>query len=60
MLSRAQRVRDIFIRGAMKYLDDKGQETEIPKIQNTMPRLATTAKEYWMKNADKYTTKEIE
>ena len=60
MLSRAQRVRDIFIRGAMKYLEEKEQELEIPNIQKTMPRLATTAKEYWMKNADKYTTKEIE
>jgi len=60
MLSRAQRVRDIFIRGTMKYLEEKEQELEIPNIQKTMPRLATTAKEYWMKNADKYTTKEIE
>jgi hypothetical protein len=60
ILSRAQGVRDIFIRGSMKYLENKGQETEISKIQHTMPRLANIAKEYWMGKADKYINKEIE
>lgn len=59
MLSRAQKVRDIFIRNAMKYLENKGQDTEIEKIKRTMLRLAQTAKKYWMQNADKYIDKEI-
>lgn len=60
LLSRAQEVRDIFIRGAMKYLEEKNQELEIPNIQKTMQRLAITSKQLWMKNADKYLNKEIE
>lgn len=60
ILSRAQEVRDIFIRGSMKYLENKGQETEIPRIQKMMTRLANIAKEYWMGKADKYINKEIE
>lgn len=60
LLSRAQEVRDIFIRGAMKYLEEKDQELEIPNIQKTMKRLAITSKQLWMRNADKYLNKEIE
>lgn len=59
ILSRAQKVRDIFIRNSMKYLEDNGQEVEIPKIQRMMVRLAQTAKKYWINNADKYLNKEI-
>ena len=60
LLSRAQEVRDIFIRGSMKYLEEKDQELEIPNIQKTMQRLAITSKQLWMRNADKYLNKEIE
>jgi hypothetical protein len=60
LLSRAQEVRDIFIRGAMKYLDEKDQESDIPNIQKIMQKLARTSKEWWMRNADKYLNKEIE
>ena len=59
ILSRAQKVRDIFIRNSMKYLEDNGQEVEIPKIQRMMVRLAKTAKKHWINNADKYLNKEI-
>jgi hypothetical protein len=59
LLSRSQEVRDIFIRGAMKYLEEKEQELEIPNIQKTMQRLARTSKIWWMRNADKYLNKEI-
>ena len=59
ILSRAQKVRDIFIRKSMKYLEDKGQEVEIPKIQRMMVRLAQTAKKHWINNADKYLNKKI-
>ena len=60
LLSRSQEVIDIFIRGAMKYLEEKDQELEIPNIQKTMRRLAITSKQLWMRNADKYLNKEIE
>jgi len=60
MLSRAQRVRDIFIRGAMKYLEEKDQEPDIPNIQKTMQKLARTSKEWWKNNANKYLNKKIE
>jgi hypothetical protein len=60
LLSRSQEVRDIFIRGSMKYLEEKDQELEIPNIQKTMQRLAITSKQLWMRNADKYLNKEIE
>lgn len=59
LLSRAQEVRDIFIRGAMKYLEEKGQELEIPNIQKTMQRLVRTSKIWWVNNANKYLNKEI-
>ena len=59
LLSRAQKVRDIFIRGAMKYLEDKKQDTEMSNIQKTMQRLARTSKVWWMRNADKYLNKKI-
>ena len=59
LLSRAQKVRDIFIRNSMQYLENKGQEAEISKIQKTMPRLAQTSKKYWMMNANKFLNKEI-
>jgi len=59
ILSRAQEVRDIFIRNSMKYLENKGQEVEIPKVQIIMGRLARTAKKYWFNNTDKFLNKEI-
>jgi hypothetical protein len=60
LLSRAQEVRDIFIRGAMKYLEEKDQEPDIPNIQKTMQKLARTSKEWWKNNANKYLNKKIE
>ena len=59
ILSRAQKVKDIFIRNSMKYLENNGQEVEIPKIQRMMIRLAKTAKKYWFNNTDKFLNKEI-
>ena len=60
LLSRSQEVIDIFIRGAMKYLDEKDQEPDIPNIQKTMQKLARTSKEWWKNNANKYLNKKIE
>lgn len=61
ILSRSQEVRDIFIRNAMKYLEnkDKNKVYKNDQIQKTMVRLANTAKKYWMMNADKYINNEI-
>lgn len=59
ILSRAQEVRDIFIRNAMQYLVDRDQSLDDTKIKGSMVRLARTAKKYWKNNADKYTDKEI-
>ena len=58
-ISRAQEVRDIFIRNAMKYLEKKDKELETKQIQSMMLKLARNAKEYWMKNANKFLNKEI-
>ena len=61
ILSRSQEVRDIFIRNAMKYLENKDKDKvfENDQIQKTMVRLANTAKKYWMMNSDKYINNEI-
>lgn len=59
MISRSQGIRDIFIRKAMKYLENNNRDLETNQIQRTMIRLAQTAKKYWMKNADKFLNKEI-
>ena len=50
----------MFIRNAMKYLENQNRELTIENIQRTMIRLAQTAKEFWMNNADKFLNNEIE
>ena len=50
----------MFIRNAMKYLENQNRELTIENIQRTMIRLAQTAKEFWMNNADKFLNSEIE
>jgi len=60
LLSRSQKMRDMFIRNAMKYLENQGRELSIENIQRAMIRLAQTAKEFWMNNADKFLNNEIE
>lgn len=60
LISRSQNMRDIFIRNAMKYLENQDKELSINNIQRTMIRLAQTAKEFWMNNADKFLNNEIE
>jgi hypothetical protein len=60
LLSRSQNMRDMFIRNAMKYLENQDKELSIENVQRTMIRLAQTAKEFWMNNADKFLNNEIE
>ena len=60
LLSRSQNMRDMFIRNAMKYLENQDKELSINNVQRTMIRLAQTAKEFWMNNADKFLNNEIE
>ena len=60
LISRSQNMRDMFIRNAMKYLENQDKELSINNVQRTMIRLAQTAKEFWMNNADKFLNNEIE
>jgi hypothetical protein len=60
LLSRSQNMRDMFIRNAMKYLENQDKSLSIENVQRTMIRLAQTAKEFWMNNADKFLNNEIE
>lgn len=59
LISRSEDVRNIFIRNAMKYLENKGQEPSLKQIERTMVRLVKNAKEYWMREANKYINKKI-
>lgn len=59
ILSRAQEVKDIFIRAAMDYLLDNEQEFDEYNIKRSMQRLGGTAKKYWMINANEYVNKKI-
>jgi hypothetical protein len=59
LISRSQNMRDIFIRNAMKYLENQDKELSINNIQRTMMILARTAKGFWMNNADKFLNNEI-
>jgi hypothetical protein len=59
ILSRAQEVKDIFIRAAMDYLLDNKQEFDESNIKRSMQRLGGTAKRYWMINANEYVNKKI-
>jgi hypothetical protein len=60
LISRSQNMRDMFIRNAMKYLENQDKELSINNVQRTMIRLVQTAKEFWMNNADKFLNNEIE
>lgn len=60
LVSRSQDIYDLFVRASIKYLERKGQEISIPKVQKTMGRLATTAKQFWMFGGNKFLNKEIE
>lgn len=59
IISRSQKVRDIFIRNAMKYLELIKKDQSTKQIQSTMQTLARMAKRFWMQNANKYLNKEI-
>lgn len=59
ILSRAQNVKDIFIRVAMEYLLDNKQGLEEINIKRAMQRLGNTAKKYWMMNTSEYVNKKI-
>lgn len=60
LIARSQSMRDIFIRNSMKYLENQNREMSINNIQRTMLRLANTAKQFWMSEANKFLNKEIE
>ena len=54
LISRSQKMRDMFIRNAMKYLENQNREASIDNVQRTMIKLAKTSKNFWISNADKF------
>ena len=60
LVGRSQDIYDLFVRASLKYLEKKNEEISIPKVQRTMGRLATTAKQFWMFGGNKFLNKEIE
>lgn len=60
LISRAEKVRVIFISNAMELLENNDMDTEIDDVKHAMIKLAKLAKEYWVENANKFLDKEIE
>lgn len=60
LIGSSQKMRDLFIRNSMKYIENQDKEPTINNIQRTMLRLANTAKQFWMSEANKFLNKEIE
>jgi hypothetical protein len=60
LINRSEDIYNLFIRASMKYLDNKEIKYSLKDVQKTMVRLATTAKQFWMSEANKFLNKEIE
>ena len=60
LINRSEDIYNLFVRASMKYLDNKEIEYSLKDVQKTMVRLATTAKQFWMFEANKFLNKEIE
>ena len=59
IIEMSQETKDIFIRAAMKLLENENKEVSVRNIQRSMQRLANTAKKFWMQEAHKFINKEI-
>ena len=59
IMERSQETKDIFIRAAMKLLENKNKELSVRNIQRSMQRLANTAKTFWMQESHKLINKEF-
>jgi hypothetical protein len=60
LINRSEDIYNLFIRASMEYLDNKKIKYSLKDVQKTMVRLATTAKQFWMFEANKFLNKEIE
>jgi len=60
LINRSEDIYNLFIRASMKYLENKEIDYSLKDVQKTMVRLATTAKQFWMSEANKFLNKEIE
>jgi len=60
LINRSEDIYNLFIRASMKYLENKEKEYSLKDVQKTMIRLARTAKQFWMSEANKFLNKEIE
>jgi hypothetical protein len=60
LINRSEDIYNLFIRASMKYLDNKEIKYSLKDVQKTMVRLATTAKQFWMFEANKFLNNEIE
>ena len=60
LINRSEDIYNLFIRASMEYLDNKEIKYSLKDVQKTMVRLATTAKQFWMSEANKFLNKEIE
>lgn len=59
IMERSQETKDIFIRAAMKLLENENKELSVRNIQRSMQRLANTAKTFWMQESHKLINKEF-
>ena len=59
LIEMAQETKDIFIRSAIKLLENENKEVSVRNIQRSMQRLANTAKKFWMQEAHKFINKEL-
>jgi hypothetical protein len=60
LINRSEDIYNLFIRASMEYLENKKIKYSLKDVQKTMVRLATTAKQFWMSEANKFLNKEIE
>jgi hypothetical protein len=59
LIEMSQETKDIFIRAAIKLLENENKEVSVRNIQRSMQRLANTAKKFWMQEAHKFINKEL-
>ena len=59
LIEMSQETKDIFIRSAIKLLENENKEVSVRNIQRSMQRLANTAKKFWMQEAHKFINKEL-
>jgi len=59
LIEMSQETKDIFIRAAIKLLENENKEVSVRNIQRSMQRLSNTSKKFWMQEAHKFINKEL-